>query len=215
MTAASGSSPGTGRRALGRAAAAHGCATSSSRPSIRSSRPSTVSSGATSALIVSQVVSPRRASEISGTTSEAGAKPSQVGPAPPSSANANPPRATRPHPGGPAGASATACAESRGPLPIDLREPVRPSRPRSSARCRARRPRSDRGRAAQSRTKARWDAATRPSRPSGRHGRPGSTSCSPPPAGPSIVPRSALRSASAAAAGARLRPATETGAGRC
>ena len=77
------------------------------RCSTRATSSAAVSSAATSTLIVSHPSPARRASEISGTTSDAGAYPAQRGLCPPSDANANPPSATRPEPGGPVGVSAT------------------------------------------------------------------------------------------------------------
>src|SRR5205807_2175304 len=69
---------------------------------------SSVSSGAASTLTVTDARSPRRASDTSGTTSDAGANPSHSSDPPPSAANANPPNATRPDPAGPSEPSVSA-----------------------------------------------------------------------------------------------------------
>src|SRR5205085_12100853 len=81
-----------------------------SRRVIRPSRFSTVSSGATSTLALTTDRSPRRATDNSGTTSEAGANPSHNVEAPPASVHANPPTATSPDPNGPSTPSLSADA---------------------------------------------------------------------------------------------------------
>ena len=83
-----------------------------------------VSSGATSTFTVSATRSPPRASDSSGTTSDAGANPCHRGEPPPSGANANPPSATRPEPGGPSAASASADAASADQRLATVREPI-------------------------------------------------------------------------------------------
>ena len=89
-----------------------GCRSSDSRRVTRPSTSAAVSSGATSALTVIQVWPSRRASESSGTISDAAAKPFQGGELPPSGANAKPPKQANPDPGGPLRESTIAPATS-------------------------------------------------------------------------------------------------------
>ena len=100
----------------------------------------------------------RRASATSGTTSAPAPKPAQCGAAPPSGANAKPPTATSPEPGGPRSSPATAPPASSRQAAATVVEALGPARLEPPHARRAPRRRRRRARAARSRTspRRRW-----------------------------------------------------------